>query len=265
MQLTHMFVHPMKSARGIAYNRAYASLQGLLHDREWLLVTPAGEFLTARDHPRMLLIEMDLIPGGMLLKAEGQSPILAMTQVYQQSLATAVWQDAFTALHGDPQVDAWFTRVLGIECKLLWLGMKSTRTLKNATTPMSFADGYPYLLVNQASLDALNQELSQAVTLRHFRPNLVVAGALPYEEDDWSVIQIGDIVFDVAKPCTRCQMTTVDPDTGKFSDANEPMKTLVRTRQLPEGICFGVNLVARNEGLLELGANVEILESRYSF
>lgn len=265
MQLSHMFVHPMKSARGIAYSRAYASRQGLLHDREWLLVTSEGKFLTARAYPRMLLVEMDLIPGGMLLKAPGQTPIMAMTQVYQHPLTTAVWDDAFTALHGDPQVDTWFSHYMGVNCQLLWLGMKSARTLRNTDTPMSFADGYPYLLVNQASLDALNQELSQAVGLRHFRPNLVVSGALPYEEDDWKVIRIGNIVFDVAKPCTRCQMTTADPETGEFSATNEPMRTLIRTRQLAEGICFGINLVARNEGILDLGAEVEVIESRYDF
>ncbi|WP_089083690.1 MOSC domain-containing protein [Aquitalea magnusonii] len=265
MHLSHMFVHPMKSARGIAYDRAYASLQGLLHDREWLLVTPQGQFLTARDYPRMLLIEMDLIPGGMLIKAPGQNPIMAMTQVYQQSVATAVWKDAFTALHGDPHVDAWFSNYMGIACQLLWLGMKSTRTLVHSDIPLSFADGYPYLLINQASLEALNQDLATPVGLRHFRPNLVVTDALPYEEDDWSVIRIGEIEFEVAKPCTRCQMTTVNPDTGEFAEDNEPMRTLIRTRQLPEGICFGVNLVARSEGVLETGAKIEIIASRYSF
>ena len=265
MQLSHLFVHPMKSARGIAYSRAYASMQGLLHDREWLLVTAEGRFLTAREYPRMLLIETELIPGGMLLKAPGQSPIMAMTQVYTQPVATAVWKDEFDALHGDTQVDAWFSQYMGISCQLLWLGMQSRRLLKTANTPMSFADGYPYLLVNQASLDALNQELAAPVSLQHFRPNLVISGALPYEEDDWSVIRIGEIVFDVAKPCTRCQMTTADPLTGTFSNDNEPMRTLIRTRQLAEGICFGINLLARNEGMVQVSDEMEVLESRYNF
>ncbi|WP_199053539.1 MOSC domain-containing protein [Aquitalea sp. ASV15] len=265
MQLSQMFVHPMKSARGISYGRAYASQQGLLHDREWLLVTPEGRFLTAREFPRMVLIEMDLIPGGMLLKAPGMTPVMAMTQVYTQPVVTAVWKDEFSALHGDPNVDECLSRYMGVPCKLLWLGMQSRRVLQEASTPMSFADGYPYLLVNQASLDALNQELAQPVSLRHFRPNLVISDALPYEEDDWSLLRIGDILFEVAKPCTRCQLTTVNPLTGEFSADNEPMRTLIRTRQLPEGICFGVNLIARSEGILQLGAAVEVVESRYTF
>ena len=130
---------------------------------------------------------------------------------------------------------------------------------------MSFADGYPYLLVNQASLDALNDELDQPVSLRHFRPNLVVSGEYAWEEDDWKVIQIGDVVFDVAKPCSRCVLTTVDPDTGIKSSEQQPLRTLVSIRTLPEGVCFGVNLVPRNEGALELGAEFRVLESRYEF
>ncbi|NWK77370.1 MOSC domain-containing protein [Aquitalea sp. LB_tupeE] len=265
MKLTQMFVHPMKSARGIAYDRAFASTQGLLHDREWLLSTADGQFLTARQHPRMLQITTALIPGGLLLGAPGRSPVLAMTQVYKQKVAATVWRANFTAWHGDEHVDAWLSDYLGIACRLLWLGMHSTRLLEGAATPMSFADGYPYLLVNQASLDALNQDLRKPVTVQHFRPNLLVTGGLPYEEDDWKVIQIGDIVFEVAKPCTRCQMITTDPISAEVDADNEPMLTLSKTRQQAEGICFGVNLVARNEGILEIGAPVQVLESRYAF
>ena len=265
MELTQMYVHPLKSARGIAYDRAFASTQGLLHDREWLVSTPDGQFLTARDYPQMLQIQIDLIPGGMLLSATGRTPILAMTQVFKQQVNTSVWSANFTAWHGDSAVDAWLSDYMGIPCQLLWLGMKSTRQLAESATPMSFADGYPYLLVNQASLDALNQELAKPVSVRHFRPNLLISGALPYEEDDWKVVQIGEIVFDVAKPCTRCQMITTDPITAELDVNNEPMRTLAKTRLLEEGICFGINLIARNEGTLERGASMRVIESKYQF
>ncbi|WP_293766677.1 MOSC N-terminal beta barrel domain-containing protein [uncultured Aquitalea sp.] len=265
MRLTQMFVHPMKSGRGIEYASAYAAMQGLLHDREWLVTTPDGRFLTARDYPGMVRIEMDLIPGGMLLKAQGRNPIMAMTQVYKHAVATAVWKDEFTAYHGDTAVDAWLSETIGTPCQLLWLGMKSTRAFKGSGQALSFADGYPFLLVNHASLNALNAELASPVTTRHFRPNFVVDAEAPYEEDDWLVVRIGELIFDVAKPCTRCQLTTVNPENGQFANDNEPMRTLIRTRQLPEGICFGVNLVARNEGLVQVGDEFEVLESRYGF
>ena len=82
-----------------------------------------------------------------------------MSTQYQQEAAATVWKDSFTAYHGDRAVDHWFSELLGEPCQLLWLGMQSQRRLKDSEHAMSFADGYPYLLVNQASLDALNDEL----------------------------------------------------------------------------------------------------------
>ncbi|MDN0075901.1 MOSC domain-containing protein [Crenobacter sp. SG2303] len=265
MQLSQLYVHPLKSGRGIAYSRAYAGLQGLLHDREWLITLPDGQFITARDEAKLVTLRVTPLAGALLLHAPGRAPIAALTPVYTEPVATTVWRDHFTAQHGDPDVDAYLSDWLGKPCQLLWLGAKPTRSQKTIAAPLSFADGYPYLLINRVSLDALNEMLPRPVTERHFRPNLVIDGALPWEEDDWQVLKIGDIVFDVAKPCTRCVLTTIDPELGERDPGGEPLKTLIRTRQLPEGICFGVNLVARSEGILEVGAPVEVLEGKYRF
>ena len=265
MQLASMFVHPLKSTRGIAYHRAYASWQGLLHDREWLLADETGRFITARDYPQLVNVQCSLIPGAILFQAAGHPSVAALTTQFDTPCATTVWKDQFTAYHGSATVDDWFSRYLGIPCRLLWLGRRSQRKQKTIDQGLSFADGYPYLLVNQGSLDELNSQLAKPATTRHFRPNLVVEGALPYEEDDWKVVRIGSIVFDVAKPCTRCTLTTVNPDNGTPSTDSEPLATLIKTRQLPEGICFGVNLVPRSEGMLQLGDPVEVLELRYTF
>ncbi|QEL57599.1 MOSC domain-containing protein [Chromobacterium paludis] len=264
MHLTAMFTHPVKSARGIATTRAYAGKLGLLHDREWLLVSPDGKQITARTHPQLLRVRVELMPGAILLHYPGKAPILAMTTVYTQAHPAQVWQDDFAARHGDIRVDAWFGDILEADCRLLWLGAQSQRPFLE-DGQMSFADGYPYLLVNQASLDALNQQLAAPVTLRHFRPNLVVSGDYPWEEDEWQVIRIGEVEFDVMKPCTRCVLTTMDPELGVKREDGEPLQTLIRTRRLAEGVCFGMNLRARNEGVLELGAPLEILEQRYNF
>ncbi|MCD4483627.1 MOSC domain-containing protein [Chromobacterium vaccinii] len=265
MHLSAMFVHPVKSCRGIAFDRAYAGKLGLLHDREWLLVSPDGQQITARTHPQLVTVRAELLPGGVLLHRAGKPPIFAMATAYTRPHPAQVWKDGFQAWHGDERVDAWFADVLGCECRLLWLGAQSNRPFKGGPETMSFADGYPFLLVNQASLDDLNRQLPEPVTLRHFRPNLVVSGAYPWEEDDWQVIRIGELEFDVMKPCARCVLTTVDPDLGEKRADGEPLQTLVRTRRLDEGVCFGMNLRARNEGVLELDAPVEVLEQRYSF
>lgn len=265
MQLASMFVHPLKSARGIAYSRAFASWQGLLHDREWLLVDKAGQFITARDYPQLVNVRCTLVPGAIVFNAPDQPVIAALATQFDTPNAATVWKDHFTAYHGSAMADDWFSRYLGIPCRLLWLGRRPQRLQKTSDQALSFADAYPYLLVNQSSLDELNSQLSQPVTLRHFRPNLVIDGAQAYEEDDWKVIRIGSVIFDVTKPCTRCQLTTVDPDNGTPAADGEPLTTLIRTRQLPEGICFGINLAPRNEGILQAGDSLEVLELSYTF
>lgn len=265
MQLSQMFVHPLKSGRGIEYTRAFASQQGLLHDREWLLVTEDGRFMTARAFPQMVKIETDLIPGAALFKFPGHGSRLALSTLYTTPVETAVWDDSFVAYHGDPLVDAWFSEALATPCRLLWLGKVSGRQQVDQSAGLSFADGYPYLLIGEASLAELNQQLEHPVSMRHFRPNLVVKGSSAFEEDEWKRIRIGEVEFEINKPCSRCILTTVDPVTGEKNPDSEPLKTLIHTRQLPEGICFGVNLTACNEGVLQLGDQLEVLETNLEF
>ncbi|WP_036666495.1 MOSC domain-containing protein [Paludibacterium yongneupense] len=260
MHLSSLYVHPAKSMQGIRYQRAYAGRQGLLHDREWLLARPDGSFITAREFPHLLRVVATPIPGAVLFEAPGRAPRVAMSSVYTRRIETQVWKDSFAAWHGDSAVDAWFSDFLATPCQLLWLGRSSERRQKTGDAGLSFADGYPYLLINQASLDALNGELAHAIDARHMRPNLVVTGTGSYQEDNWKQLRIGEVVFDVASPCTRCVLTTVSPDSGVRSPDGEPLRTLARTRRREQGVCFGVNLVARNEGILECGSEVEILE-----
>jgi hypothetical protein len=265
MHLTQMFVHPLKSGRGIAYSRAFAAYEGLLHDREWLLVDEKNQFMTARTFPQMVKIEIELIPGGALFKFPGMSPMLALPTLHTKPVETSVWKDDFVAWEGDPRADEWFSQALGLPCKLLWLGRPSARAQKTTSHPLSFADGYPYLLINQASVEEVNEHLATPVTARNFRPNLVIEGATAYEEDEWKRVRIGSVEFAVAKPCTRCILTTVDPERGEKRSDNEPLKTLASTRKRSEGICFGLNLVAINEGIVNIGDEFEVLETNIAF
>lgn len=259
MSLTHLFVHPLKSCRGLDTVRAFAGFGGLLHDREWLLATPDGEFITARSEPGLVRVEAELWPGMVLFRAPGHAPIAAMDSRYTEAAAARVWGDAFQARHGDAAVDAWFSELLGRPCRLLWMGAHSARQRADLTHSLSFADGYPYLLVNQGSLDALNAQLQTTAGLRNFRPNLVVDAFPAWAEDGWKTLRIGEVVFDVASPCTRCVLTTVDTASGEKRADSEPLRTLGRLRRFADGVHFGLNLVARNEGLLNAGDEVSVL------
>jgi len=127
--------------------------------------------------------------------------------------------------------------------------------------PLSFADGFPYLLVNDASLRDLQQRCPAGVQVEQFRPNIVVSGATAWEEDSWKVIRIGEVIFDVAKPCSRCIFTTVSPEKGQKHPSGEPLATLQTFRTAPDNgdVDFGLNLIARNSGVIRVGDDVEIL------
>ena len=122
----------------------------------------------------------------------------------------------------------------------------------------AFSDGFPYLLISQASLDDLNQRLDTAVEMKRFRPNLVIAGSQAFEEDNWKKIRIGDVSFRLVKPCSRCIIPSIDPQSGVKSA--EPLKTLSSYRKRDNKIFFGQNLIAEGSGILQTGMPVEVLE-----
>jgi uncharacterized protein YcbX len=261
MHLTTLFAHPLKSAGAIELSRAFAGFQGILHDREWLLIKQDGQFLTARSHPKILLIRPTLIPGAVLFSFPGMAAICAQTTQFVHPVRATVWKDTFAAYHGESRLDDWMSQALGINCQLVWLGKTANRPLQSQPYGLSFADGFPYLLINQASLQALNTQIPQAVSARHFRPNIVVNGTESYQEDHWKIIRIGEVIFEITKPCSRCILTTINPDSAEKNHDGEPLRTLAKTRRSADGVYFGVNMIARTQGIIQRGDKLEILET----
>ncbi|MDC7689205.1 MOSC domain-containing protein [Vogesella indigofera] len=265
MALTQLFVHPLKSCRGNALQRAEVTPQGLRDDRVWLASRADGQFISARSHPRLVQVGVTRQADGQwCFTASGMPPLLTSPADYRQRVPATVWKSAFSALHGDAAADAWLSHYLGEPLRLLWLG-DSTRVQKTTADRLSFADGYPYLLLSEASLLDLNSRLAQPVTMRHFRPNLVVDDTFAFEEDEWRRFRIGAVEFEVVSRCTRCVLTTVDPDSAQPDPQRQPLATLLGYRRLEEGVCFGVNVIARNSGTLQLGDAVEVLDSALAF
>lgn len=265
MRLSELYVHPLKSSRGNALESAAVTPRGLAHDREWLLVEPDGRFITGRTAPGLVRVEVEPSEAGARFAAPGRDALVVAHDSFNVPHDATVWKDRFSAWHGNKAADAWFSEYLGQPCRLLWLGGASQRTQKDDAAELSFADGYPYLLINRASLAELNAQLAEPVGARHFRANLVVDADFAWQEDEWRRIRVGEVEFEITKPCTRCVFTTVDPELGERRADGEPMKTLIRTRALPEGICFGVNMRAVNSGVVRVGDEVEVVESRFEF
>ncbi|MBV1776884.1 MOSC domain-containing protein [Burkholderiaceae bacterium DAT-1] len=263
MQLKEIYIHPLKSGRGQQVDAVQIEALGPRHDRRWMLCDENGRFLSARNYPRMVLIESQVDEKGICFSAPGADPLRVEMADMTEPLPVSVWKHAFSAFAGYPEADFWFSEWLGTSCRLAYTDDRTARrTTADPTSPVGFADGYPVLLIGSASLADLNARLVQPVSMRHFRPNLVIETTEPYIEDRIAQVRIGDVVFDHVKRCARCVLTTVDPDSGIPDADMQPLATLNDYRSADDGTCFGINLIPRALGELVHGAPVEILSWR---
>ena len=260
-----LHVYPVKSCRGIDVKAAEVVATGFCHDREWMVVDVAGTFLSQRSHPGLATVATAIDEASLVLSAPG-IPDLAVpldTSVGKPVAAT-VWGDTCEALDAGSAAADWFSTLLRGPCRLVRQPTASVRPVDpdfaGADDRVAFADAFPFLLVNQASVDELNRRLEQPVGADRFRANIVIAGAHAHDEDRWRSIAAGDVVFDVVKPCARCIVVTTDQATGDRSP--EPLRTLASYRTVAGKVLFGQNLIHRGRGTVRRGDEVEILEPR---
>jgi len=291
MHLSGLFLYPVKSLRGCAVETAAVDALGFAGDRRFLVVDGSGKFLTQRALPRMALITPSISRDALTLSADGAGTVdVRRDSPASNSVATRtveVWRSkGLLADDCGDEAAAWFSSFLGVTCRLVRIGKNFRRPVlwkrayfdAPADAPtiegrvagsdlVNFADGYPFLATNEASLAELNDRLAargeEAVPMNRFRPGLVVSGAAPQAEDTWQRLRIGGIVFRSAGPCARCIVTTTDQLTG--ARAHEPLRTLATYRRDaadPTNVNFGLNLVHETKtGTLRLGDQVEILSS----
>lgn len=260
--LSQINIFPVKSIRGISLSSAWVEKQGISFDRRYMLADINGKMVTARTIPKLVKVNAVLSESGMIFSYQNCEPLLLNRSEFDlEPVNTEVWSDRFVAYSTTIEANRWFSQVVGKPVQLLYTGAVSNRVREKLGHSVSFADGYPLLVISEASLLALNQRCQEAQTMDQFRPNLVVSGNEAFVEDSWKKIRIGDVEFDVRKPCERCILTTVDTQTGDFKASKEPLKTLSQFRANEKGqIYFGQNLVALNEGRIEQGDAIEVLE-----
>lgn len=265
--LSRLFIHPVKSMRGLQLSHAQVLESGLAFDRVFMITEADGKFITARQYPEIVLFIPALMIDGLYLKApDGSSAAVRFADFAAEASPTEVWGNHFTALIAPEAINQWLSGFFPRPVQLRWVGPQMTRRVKKKPdVPLGFADGYPFLLVNEASLFDLQQRCPAGVKMEQFRPNLVVSGASPWAEDSWSVVRLGDIIFDVAKPCSRCVFTTISPERGRKHPSGEPLATLQRFRTATDDsgdVDFGLNLIARSSGVIRVGDQLEILQTR---
>lgn len=263
LTLASIHVYPLKSCAPLPLDSARVEARGLEHDRRWMVVDANGKFLTGRQHPRLTLIRADPAGEALRLRAPGMPELRLAPASERARLTVEIWGSRVAARVADTAADAWISTFLGAPTRFAYMDDECLRRVDPGYSQpddiVSFADGYPLLLISQATLDLLNAKLAQPVPMLRFRPSLVIAGTAPHAEDGWKRVRIGGVEFDVAKPCIRCVFTTVDFERGAFDPSGEPLRTLLTYRRTPKGVSFGQNLIPRGVGTLRVGDAVEVL------
>lgn len=266
LRLSALYRFPMKSAIGERLQRADLDGIGLAGDRRWMLVDASnGRFLTQRALPQMSQLSALWNPaGGLTLSAPGRPSLdVALPDPNSDLRGTFIWKDSMLVPDAGDEAAAWLSEFIGKPCRLVHVPNERARDIPGSLLPeekVGFADGFPLLLIGQASLDDLSSRVGRPLEMLRFRPNLVVEGSAPFAEDEWKRIRIGGVEFSVAKGCTRCILTTIDPATGERSADREPLTTLKTYREREGELYFGQNLINRSVGTLEVGMDVEVLE-----
>jgi uncharacterized protein YcbX len=261
-----LWLYPVKAMRGYARDTVDVAIWGFEHDRRWMVVQPDGTFLTQRALPIMARVGAHAGPGGLILSSDDAPAMtVPIPKASAERRQVMVWSDPVPALDAGPDAAAWLSDRLGLPCGLVYMDDMDVRPVDPAFGApgdrAAFSDGFPVLLTNLASLDALNQELDHPIGMTRFRPNIVVSGLSAWEEDRWKRIRIGDVTFRVAKPCARCAVTTVDQTTGERPDKTEPLRALGRIRRAQDGVMFGQNLIPDGPGRIAIGDRITVLEA----
>lgn len=257
LRISQLNIYPVKSLGGISVSSAAITDRGLEHDRRWLLIDPHGVQITQREVPAMALLQPAITSTGLTVthhptQKKLEIPFQPQTQEYTQ---VQCWDDTVTAQFVDPNADSWFSQLLQVSCRLVYMPETAKRQTDLKYTEAghytSFADGYPFLLIGEASLEELNSRLDHPLLMNRFRPNIVFTGGTPFQEDKMHKFTIGNILFSGVKLCARCVMTTIDQTTAE--KGKEPLRTLAKYRAQGNKILFGQNLIHHGSGRIAVG------------
>ena len=260
--VSELAIYPVKSCGQIQLQKSRVEAFGLQYDRRWMVVDEQDVMLTQRKIARMCLIQVKLTPLGILLNAPGMKELRVNIPEHDNKRLVTVWQDQCQSYDAGEEATDWLGNFLKTGCRLVYFPDNEVRQVDPEYAMQgdktAFSDGFPLLLISQASLDDLNHRLASPISMARFRPNLVVKGCEKFAEDNWKKIRIGEIEFRIVKPCSRCVIPSINIETAEKEE--EPTKTLVSYRKRDNKIFFGQNVIASTTGEIQLGMPVEVIE-----
>ncbi len=253
MQLSDIYIYPIKSLAGIRLDSVQLEIRGLKNDRRFLLIDEEGVFMTQRTIRQMALLHTALKEDKIHVwhKDQRDNVLIIPTQpkAFIKEQEVDVWGISSICQVMPKAINEWFSNQLKTACQLVYMPDTAERRMKEKYSTerelVSFADGSPMLVIGQAGLDDLNQRLDSPVSMNRFRPNLVFSGGTPFIEDEWSMIKIGQHTLKVTHRCVRCNMVNINQETAEI--VKEPNRTLASFRRFEKKIYFGVNTVWEKE------------------
>ncbi len=267
LQVSQLNIYPVKSLGGISKQTVQLCSTGFEYDRRWMLVDEKNVFLSQRTHPQMVLLHTAQNDDGFIVSKyndENLSIVIPYVTEAKKKLKVTVWEDICNAVVVSDEHNEWFSDMLHFKCKLVYMPDDAVRlvdkryAVNNEIT--SFSDGYPILMIGEATLEHLNNKLKDALPMNRFRPNLVFSGGHAHIEDEMEKFSINDINFLGVKPCSRCVMTTINQQNAE--KGKEPLKTLSTYRMKDNKIYFGQNVLHHQNGIINVSDTISITQQR---
>jgi uncharacterized protein YcbX len=265
--ISELWIYPVKSLAGISVREAIPYPKGFLLDRRWMLIDENNQFISQRTRAELTQFRVTMTDDKEGFQVHAKDSVLKVRlydEMVKEPIQATIWNDTVTVFETNPRHSDWFTAKLGFPCRLVHFPEENPRGVDPAyninNNQVSLADAYPYLVIGQSSLDHLNAKLDRPLPMNRFRPNIVFTGGTPHEEDDWRNFSIGDAVFAGVKPCSRCNLTTIDQTTGQ--SGVEPLKTLASYRKTDNKILFGQNALALVTAKIFVGDTLEVLRRK---
>lgn len=278
MKISEINIYPIKSLGGISLKESKIEERGLEFDRRWMITDKGGEFFTQREFPKMATLTIQIDENHLVVNCENESVKIPFEFAKDETQKVRVWRSVCDASVLPKQTNDWFSDILQTNCQLVYMPDETKREINSMFRQndeiVSFADGYPFMIIGENSLKDLNEKLEIGkLPMNRFRPNFVVSDSDAFAEDGWRKIRIGKTIFRSTKPCARCVITTINQDIG-ISESREPLKTLAKYRQAKDifpnnfadfgldknAVLFGQNLVAENFGeTIKIGDDLEVL------
>lgn len=258
-EITELYVYPVKSMHGIPLEKGELTVRGLKYDRNWMVITHDGRFITQREVPKLATIHIRFSDDHLHFTDSQKYSIAVPLEGPQGSeVETEVWGDRCEGFDEGDEISDWLTKTVGEyknnRLRLIRFNDNFQRKvekeyLKGEDSHTAFADGFPFLVTTEESLSALNDRLigngAEPVTMDRFRPNIVINGMKPFQENQIQqlVSSDGRFKFGLRKPCKRCKVTTVDQERGVIENPKEPLRTLTEMETIPDrrGAFFGQN------------------------